>query len=686
MKPGDTKDLVYDSENSKEAYVGYRTSILGVEEQISVDDQHRVKHCLTTGETGSGKSFELLHVALQDAVKGHGLAIFNPKGRLIDRFLARVPEKREEDLIYVNPTQQPITGINVLEPYVDRKSPIAVKTNQIELIVSNLIQLFKRQSKNWGDRFGRVLASLLRAGIEANIEYQAGYTLLDIKHCVTDDEALKELIDDTNDTEIRSSLVNIKHNLSDSQLEPVVRRLNDFTENKTVRHVIAAESSDIDFREVINQDKILLVDVRSGEVGQTVTELLTSIVVTKLWAAAQARYYQDSDTEQPFYLFIDELQSFPMEGAQFEEILGKAREYQLGCWLATQYLAQLPREMRDAVQNNCRTKLVFDPSGSDDVSKLNRMLRGTNQEQLTALGDFRAVLQTPGTHQRKKAVVIDTFPPWETDDVDLDSLKKRTSPATGTPQQPVFVGKGTNSGGEKHRELLTKAQDELEKRGLQVKILHQDSGEDKPDGEVQLPDGSVAHLEAEHGTLSKPAKVLENLRRAAQNGRECIFIVEQENAQKLHSIVSDPVNRNGNQHSDTNGGFNYYTDSSGEQFDELDWLEQAEFRILESSEDGLHLHKGSVDQHEQRQFDELRDIDKKVLNCIKEGKDDIHKITSTTGLPNHKVNYSFKKLENHGLIQVKKPEQPVERVINGQKRVFKVKTAELTPKSCHIFN
>jgi len=678
MKPGDTKELVYNAENTKETYVGYRTSILGVEENISIKDQHRIKHCLTIGETGSGKSFEILHVALQDTVKGHGLALFNPKGELINRYLARIPENRVDDLIYINPVTQPITGINVLEPYVSQDSPVAVKTNQIELIVSNLIQLFKRQSDNWGDRFGRVLATLLRAGIEANIEYQAGYTLLDIKHCVTDKSKLEDLIGDTKDPEIRSQLVQIKDNLSDSQLEPLVRRLNDFTENKTVRHVIASENSDIDFREVINQNKILLVDVRSGEVGQTVTELLTSIVITKLWAAAQTRYYQEQEV-QPFYLFIDELQSFPMEGAQFEEILSKAREYQLGCWLATQYLAQLPREMRDAVQNNCRTKLVFDPSGSDDLSKLKRMLRGTDQKQLNALGDFRAILQTPGTHQRRKATVIDTFPPWNTDGVDLDNLKKMASPATGTPQQQVFVGKGNNSGGEKHNELLTKAEKEFEERGLQVKTLYQDSGDDKTDGEVLLPDGSIANLEVEHGTLSKPGKVLKNLRRAAEQGRECIFIVEQGQAGKLHNILSDPVNRRGDQHRDEHGEFSYYREN-GNPITDLNWIEDAEYRILESSEDGLQLYDNTGDQDKQLRLKDLRDVDKKVLNCIKDGKDDVQKITSAIGLPNHKVNYSLKKMEENGIVRLGEPER-VERYTGGQKRVFEVKPVMISPTS-----
>ncbi|WP_123537603.1 type IV secretion system DNA-binding domain-containing protein [Halosimplex salinum] len=666
MKPGDTKKLVYNAENSKQTIVGSQTSILGVEENVAVDDKHRVKHCLTTGANGTGKTQELLHVALQDTVKGHGLAIINPKGKLIDQYLSKAPDDRRDDLIYVNPSTDPIIGINVLEPYISRDSSVAAKSNQVELIVSNLIQLFKRRSDNWGDRFGRVLATLFRAGIEANIEQDENYTLLDIKRCITDKQDLKRLIDDTSDPELRSQLVSIKDDLTSRELEPLLRRLNDFTGNQVVRHIIASENSDIDFEQVVNQNKILLVDVREGEVGSTVTELLTSLVITKIWAAAQKRYYQRREVKEPFYLFVDELQSFPSEGQHFEEILSKAREYQLGCWLATQYLSQLPRKMQNAVANNCRTKLVFDPSGSEDLSRLSRMLYGIDQVQIARLGDYRAAIQTPDTKRKQKAKIVDTYPPWQSEDVDLQRIKKAASPATTTATTKTpYVGKGMNAGGKEHTELLRKAKEELEDRGLQVQILHQDAGDDKPDGHIKMPDGSTAYLEAEHGTLSKPAKVLKNLRRAYEDQRECTFVVKTGDKEKLQNILSDPVDRESPQ----DGNFSYYLDSDGEPFSDLDWIENTEYRIIEIGED----HQ-PIDPIEE----ELRDVDRTVLNCIKNGGDDIQKITSTTGLPNHKVNYSFKKLESLGLIQVHKPDEPVERVVDGQKRVFKVKIAELT--------
>ncbi len=696
MKPSETRKLIRNSKNSNVTHIGSRTSILGVEKNVSIKDKHRIKHVLTTGANGTGKTKELLHVALQDTQKGRGLVIINPKGKLIDEYLAKIPENRYDDLIYVNPSEQPITGINVLETYIGATGSLAAKTNQTELIVSNLIQLFKRRTDNWGARFGRVLATLLRAGIDANIEHQSGYTLFDIKHCATDDDKLKDLIDDTEDPELRSQLVNIKNNLSDRELEPLVRRLNDFTENKTVRHVINREKSDIDFQEVLSHQKILLIDAREGEVGTTVTELLTSIVITKLWAAAQARYYQNNDVYDPFFLFIDELQTFPSEGTHFAEILSKAREYGLGCWFATQYLSQLPRAMRDAASNNCRTKLVFDPSGSEDLPKLKRMLRGTDQRQMTALGDYRAIVQSPGTHRRQTATIVDTYPPWETDNVDIGQLKQAATSATAPDSilEDLVVGTSGNAGGRRHTELLSMAKSELAERGLRVKDLHQEVGDDKPDAYVYLPDGSVAHLEVEYHTLSKPAKTLTNLQRAHERDRECIFVVEEGHVKKLVNILSDPVNRQGRQHEDDKGPFSYYIDEGGEPFTDVEWVENSDYRILEVSEDGLTLNNPSDEvsaedsqydttetQNSENRFEDLREIDQTVLSCIKKGKHDVQQITSTTGLPNHKVNYSFRKLAELGLITVEKPDEPVERIIDGQKRVFQVKVAELTPKA-----
>ncbi|MDY6771111.1 MAG: type IV secretory system conjugative DNA transfer family protein, partial [Candidatus Nanohaloarchaea archaeon] len=157
MKPGETRDLITNSEDLETTYLGTCESRLGVEENVGLSDDKRMTHVLNVGPTGYGKSTLMLHTALQDAYKDYGLCIINPKGRtLSDDFLTKLPEDRREDVVYINPDRESVTPINVLEPHVTPEMSQAQVENQKEIIVSDLIDLFKRYSDNWGDRFGRV--------------------------------------------------------------------------------------------------------------------------------------------------------------------------------------------------------------------------------------------------------------------------------------------------------------------------------------------------------------------------------------------------------------------------------------------------------------------------------------------------------------------------------------------------
>lgn len=599
MTPEDARARIQDS-NNRTTHLGSRTSKLGVEEHVGIPDDERLRHTLVIGPTGAGKTQAMVHAALQDAAKGHGLAMVVPKGGAIDEFLRKLPADRREDVVYINPaTGTP--GINVLEPETSPAMTPTQLENQKEIIVSDLIDLFKRQSENWGDRFGRVLETMLRAHLDLNLYHGESSTLLDVYRCVVNQDALVELIDRTQDSVIREQLVRIREDMGSRELEPVQRRLNDFVMNATIRDVIGAEESIVDFRAAVNDDRIVLVDVQKGEVGDTVSELVGSIVLTKIWAAAQSRIAQDRQDRRRFYLYVDELQNFAGEGSNFTTILAEAREYRLGCWLVTQYLRQLPAAMRRAVTNNCRTRLVFSPDGSDDITRIASMLRGVDKQQLLSLSDYRAALQTTGERQQRDAAVFDTYPPWTEDDAEVDDLKREaTANAAGGSEREATpapsLGSGSNAGGDHHRRLLTAAKRHLEedRTGVEVDLLYQDAGADKPDGHVRLPDGSIAHLEAEHATLSKPAKVLKNYVRAAEAGRECIFVVEEGNVAKLQNIVEDPKNRRGDEYEDEKGSYSYYL-ADGEPFTDFEGIRDSDYRILEISEDDLEVHNDTVE-------------------------------------------------------------------------------------------
>jgi len=613
MNPEDAKQLIETSGQLQTTYLGSRSSKLGVEENIGVDDQKRLLHTLVIGPTGSGKTQVSLHTMLQDIHKGHGLCFINPKGNAIDQLLAKIPEDRLEDVIYLNPAGDRVPAINVLEPYITEDMTQAQRENQKEIIVSDIIDLFKRQSENWGDRFGRILETLLRAHLDLNIHQNESRTLLDVFQSIINTEKLSQLIDETGDPVVREQLVRIHEDMGTYELEPLQRRLNDFVMNPTIRNVISQGEDTVNFREAVNQGKIVLVDIQKGEVGETVSELVGSIVITQVWAAAQSRINQDG--REPFHLYVDELQNFAGEGSNFTKVLAEAREYGLSCWLITQYLRQLAVEMRRAVANNCRNKLVFNPAGSDDTSQIAAMFQGIDKTQLKALGNYRAALQTTGNGEQRKAVILDTYPPWQSERETREIKAKasaRQTPETGI-QLNQSLGQGNNAGGDIHATLLKQGKEELEERGFTVNLLYQDAGDEKPDGHVHLPGNEIAHLEAEHTTLSKPGKVLENLSQATQNDREVIFIVQTGNAAKLKNIVSDPFNRRGTDHEDEHGTYSYYQ-NNGEPYTQVDDLEDAEYRILELTEENLTEHQTGSEP----ECPELDQFDKSELEnfCI----------------------------------------------------------------------
>ncbi len=610
MNPDDVQTLVENSENLGTTYLGTRESTMGVEENVGVSSQNRLMHVLTIGPTGAGKTQMMVHAALQDATSGNGMCFLTPKGDAIDQILSKLPEDRMDDVVYINPNEKPVTKINVLEPHIHDDMTEAQLENQKEIIVSDVVEMFRRHSKEWGDRFGRILETLLRAHLDLNIQYGESNTLLDVYNCIIDDDKLQELIDKTDNEYLRNQLVRITQ-LSDRELDPLHRRLDDYVTNATVQRVIDTDSSAVDFSEVVNDGKILLIEVQKGEVGGTVADMVGSMAITQIWAAAEARISQPEHERDPFYLFVDEVSNFAGEGSNFATILSEAREYKLGCWLASQYLAQIPSEMRKAVINNCRTKIFFDPSASEDLAQIANMMHGVDKGQLKNLRQYQAVMQQPQSDY-SGAVAFYTFPPWTSDrDKEVVEQMKQEGTVVGdqstaSVDELLSLGPAGNAGEQVHTSLLQDAKAYLESRPAveQVNLLHQNPGDDRPDGHVLKENGDVAHLEAEVSTITKPAKVLKNYWRAAFEDRKCIFVVEESAVDKLLNIVEDPVNRRGDDHEDEQGSFSYYTDEDGEAFTGVEDLDGAEYRVLVRGQSGNVRDYGSETALECPELDE----------------------------------------------------------------------------------
>lgn len=629
MTPEETKRLIENNGNGHRTYLGTRTSQLGVEEDVGITDTNRPMHVFAGGPTGAGKTVQFVNAAAQDIIKGRGVCVISPAGNAGEALLDTIPEERVDDVVYLNPNETPVTKINVLEPAVTPAMTAAQRENQKEMITADVHHLFTRlHDDTGGHRFDHHLKTLIRAHVALNLAADEQNTLLDVYHAIVDDSIRRDLVGrvaNNADQAVYRQLEHIHNDLSGHDLGPLQWRLETLVQNATVNRVIDAGQSAIDFHRLVTDGDILLVDLKREDIGPDAAHIIGSIAATSVWKAAQSRIAMPEDDRELFGLFIDEIHNFG--GATFTTMLAEARKYGLSLWAASQFTKQLDPAMRRAVLHNCRNKIVFEQSSADDLSQIARTLTGIDTADLTNLGEYRAVLQQPGTDP----VTFTTLPPWWGDhrsDTEIQQLKRNVtrgdhqSHQRGRGRQEssrasdlmIRVGEGGNAGGERHKALLAQAKQWFDDRsGVQAEVVAQEAGTSKPDGYIYLPDGNIAHLEAEAATLSKPGRVLQNLRRATEAGRECIFIVDQGNAAKLENILSDPVHRQGTTHEDQHGSYSHYQ-IDGDPVSDLEQLRGAEYRIYEATDTGL-IHHG-----EERKTDcpELEENTRKELEsfCI----------------------------------------------------------------------
>lgn len=572
--------------SSTQTIVGYRRSCLGRDHQYGIDAKYRCQHVLVTGATGTGKTTTILNAAYQDACAGRGFAMLVQKGDAIDDVLAVLPESRHDDVVYLNPAEE-TPALNVLEP-VGEKLSSTQEAHQVDIIVGMVLATLKRYSESWGDRFPQVLEAIVRGQLARNFEDGTQATLFDVYNCVVDPDELSTLIDTVRDPVVHEELVSVKEDLSMVQLEPVRRRLNHFLMKRPLREALSQPTSSLDVRALLDEEKILVVDLQRGDLGSRVAEAFGSLLLLTLWTAAQSRIDQTPADRTPYYLYLDELQQYVVDATLLSSLLNEAREYRLGCWVATQSLANLATtELREAVVTNCRSKLLFAPEGSRGATHVSGLVSGVDTTTLAHIGEYQALFQTPGGATGRPTTILTTYPPIKGDPAQDVRLKQRalvSDEAHPTRELATTIGRAANAGGPTHDALLEQAEVELEASGAEIILAHQGPGEAKPDGWVTYSDGSEAHLEAEAATLTKPAKVLRNYRRAIDAGVGCQFVVAAGNRDRLHSILDDPVNRQGGSHEDARGSFDYYQDEHGAVRD-LTGFAAGHYEILEIDPD-----------------------------------------------------------------------------------------------------
>jgi len=319
---------------------------------FGIKRKDRSRHMYVIGKTGMGKSTLLENMAIQDMRNGEGLAFIDPHGATADKLLEYIPENRLKDVVYFAPfdLENPI-AFNVMED---------VGYDKRHLVVSGLMATFK---KVWIDAWSARMEYILSNTLLALLEYPDA-TLLSVNRMYTDKAFRKLVVDNIKDPVVKDFWVKEFATYTDrytQEATPAIQnKVGQFTSNPLIRNIIGQPRSSFDIRTMMDQKKILIINLSKGLVGEVNMRLLGSMLTTRIFLAAMSRADLSSsgiEAAPNFYLYVDEFQNFANE--TFAEVLSEARKYKLNLIITHQYVEQMEEEVRDAVFGNVGTTVAF---------------------------------------------------------------------------------------------------------------------------------------------------------------------------------------------------------------------------------------------------------------------------------------------------------------------------------------
>ena len=332
------------------------TDFRGVHHQFGILRRDRSRHIYIIGQTGSGKSGLLELLALSDIYHNQGYAIVDPHGDFATNNLKFIPESRLDDVVYFNPADRQFPcAFNPLEVTNENRKPN---------VASEVIGVLKRMfGESWGPRLEHILRYTLLAILD-----RPETTLLDISRMLTDKDFRRDTLTYCKDVTVLQFWKQEFGQWNDKQINesiaPVLNKVGAFTANPIIRNIIGQPKSSFDIRQIMDEGKILVVNLSKGLIGEDNASILGAFLVTKIQLAAMSRSdISDIDNRRPFYLYVDEFQNFATDS--FATILSEARKYGLNLTVANQYVAQMTEPVRDAVFGNVGTTISFRVSADD---------------------------------------------------------------------------------------------------------------------------------------------------------------------------------------------------------------------------------------------------------------------------------------------------------------------------------
>ncbi|HAL50088.1 TPA: hypothetical protein DDY56_00775 [Candidatus Uhrbacteria bacterium] len=320
---------------------------------IKTDDRRR--HVYIIGKTGVGKTTLMENMILSDIYAGHGCCYIDPHGDTAERLLDYIPSWRINDVVYFNPADfdYPI-AFNILE---------AVDQNMKHLVVAGMMSVFKKIWEGvWSARMEYILNNTILALMD-----NPNTTLLGINRMLSDADYRKEIVSNVKDPIVKQFWIiefeGYQSKFASEAVAPIQNKVGQFLSAGVIRNIVAQAKSSINIRAIMDDQKIFIVNLAKGRIGEDSSRLLGGLLITKLQMSAMERVDIPEIERQDFYMYVDEFQNFAVES--FASILSEARKYRLNLIMAHQYIEQLTEEVRDAVFGNIGTIIAFRVGGPD---------------------------------------------------------------------------------------------------------------------------------------------------------------------------------------------------------------------------------------------------------------------------------------------------------------------------------
>ncbi|MCA9352700.1 type IV secretion system DNA-binding domain-containing protein, partial [Patescibacteria group bacterium] len=399
------------SDGQKITYFG-ETDFRNQRTKFGIKNEDRSRHVYVIGKTGMGKSTLLENMAAQDILNGEGMCFMDPHGSAIDTLIDYVPPHRVQDVVYFAPfdTDYPMS-FNVLE---------SVDADKRHLVVAGLMASFK---KIWVDAWSARMEYILSNTLLALLEYPNA-TLLGVNRMLAEKDYRNDVIKHVTDASVKAFWLD-EYNKWDPRYAreagaAIQNKIGQFTANPLIRNIVGQQTSTMDFRKIMDEKKILLVNLSKGLIGESNGNLLGGMLITKLYLAAMSRADAGPGKIEQlpnFFFFVDEFQNFANES--FADILSEARKYKLNLTVAHQYVEQMEESVAAAIFGNVGTMITF-RIGATDAEVFEKQFAPTfTAEDLVNLGKYQIYLSLMIDGIGSRPFSARTLPPVEKQPVSM---------------------------------------------------------------------------------------------------------------------------------------------------------------------------------------------------------------------------------------------------------------------------